>query len=66
MSIIVADFQMSVYQLLYAGHEAGFDHAHPARLHWVKWQTEMHKPIARKLVAQSHGTILCIVSYFLF
>ncbi|XP_033630190.1 nuclear pore complex protein Nup85-like [Asterias rubens] len=42
------------------GHEAGFDHAHPARLHWVKWQTEMHKPIARKLVAQSHDVFVAL------
>ncbi|XP_038067379.1 nuclear pore complex protein Nup85-like [Patiria miniata] len=32
----------------------------PPRLHWVQWQTDMHKPIARKLVTQSHDVFVAL------
>ncbi|XP_022103342.1 nuclear pore complex protein Nup85-like [Acanthaster planci] len=32
----------------------------PPRLHWVQWQMDMHKPIARKLVTQSHDVFVAL------
>ena len=42
---------------------SGF-HVDDAIIHHIKWDTEMHRPIARKLVSEARGSFsnLCISS----